>query len=120
MTVFGENISIQTKGFSEIRDLTDEVRKIVSRSKIHAGLVNIFPVGSTASITTIEFEPALVEDMRDKLQEFHPSDKSTRHGDTWGDDNGFSHLRASFMGPGITVPVVASGGQYMDEPSIGM
>jgi secondary thiamine-phosphate synthase enzyme len=103
--VFGEYFSIQTKGFSDIKDITDEVQNIVGKSKIKNGLVNIFAVGSTASITTIEYEPALVEDVREHLEKFIPSTMRTRHSKTWGDDNGFSHMRATFMGPGLTVPV---------------
>ena len=103
--VAGKQFTIQTKGFSDIKDITGEVQDIVSKSKIKNGIVNIFAVGSTASITTIEHEPALNEDMRDKLEEFAPHTMKSRHSETWGDDNGFSHIRATFMGPGMTVPV---------------
>jgi secondary thiamine-phosphate synthase enzyme len=103
--VFGEFISIQTKGFSDIKDITGSVQDIVIRSGIKGGLVNVFPAGSTASVTTIEHEPALVEDMRDHLETFAPHTMKSRHSETWGDDNGFSHIRASFMGPGLTAPV---------------
>ncbi len=103
--VFGEQIAIDTKGFSDIKDITGDVQNIVVKSKIKKGLVNIFAVGSTASVTTIEHEPALNEDMRDKLEEFAPHTMQSRHSETWGDDNGFSHIRATFMGPGMTAPV---------------
>jgi secondary thiamine-phosphate synthase enzyme len=103
--VFGEQFSIQTKGLSDIRDITGKVQDIVHKSRVKNGLVNIFAVGSTASITTIEYEPALVEDMRDQLEEFASSTMHSRHSQTWGDDNGFSHIRATFMGPGLTAPV---------------
>lgn len=103
--VFGEYFSIQTKGFSDIKDITGEIQKIVLKSRITKGLVNIFVVGSTASITTIEYEPALVEDMKEHLEKFVPSTMHSRHSQTWGDDNGFSHIRATFMGPGLTAPV---------------
>jgi secondary thiamine-phosphate synthase enzyme len=107
--VFGKQITIQTKGFSDIKDITAEVQDIVAKSKIRNGLVNIFAVGSTASITTIEHEPALNEDMRDKLEEFAPHTMQSRHSETWGDDNGFSHIRATFMGPGMTAPISDAG-----------
>ncbi|MBU2563354.1 MAG: YjbQ family protein [Actinobacteria bacterium] len=68
-------------------------------------LVGVFAIGSTASVSTIEYEPALVEDVRQQLEEFVPVSKHTRHSQTWGDDNGFSHIRATFMGPGINVPL---------------
>lgn len=103
--VYGEEFSIDTKGFSDIRDITSRVQDIVARSRISNGIVNIFVIGSTASVTTIEYEPALVEDMRDLLEKIASSRMHTRHSQTWGDDNGFSHLRASLMGPGMTVPV---------------
>jgi len=106
--VHGEYVTLKTKGFSDIRDITDEVAAIIKRSRVSDGLVNIFAVGSTASVTTIEYEPALVEDMRDQLEKFASSTMHSRHSQTWGDDNGFSHIRATFMGPGLTVPV--SGG----------
>jgi secondary thiamine-phosphate synthase enzyme len=102
--VYGKKINLSTKGFSDIKDITPEIKKIVSSSGINEGTANIFVIGSTASVSTIEYEPALVEDMRDQLEELISSSKRTRHSETWGDDNGFSHLRATFMGPGITVP----------------
>jgi len=103
--VFGKKITLSTKGFSDIKDITGEVEGIVMQSGIKNGLVNVFIVGSTASVSTIEYEPALVEDMRQQLEEFIPASKNTRHSQTWGDDNGFSHLRATFMGPGICLPL---------------
>jgi len=108
MVVYGKKINLSTRGFSDIKDITVEVKKIISSSGIKEGMANIFVIGSTASVSTIEYEPALVEDMKEQLEEFISSSKRTRHSQTWGDDNGFSHLRATFMGPGITVPV--SGG----------
>jgi secondary thiamine-phosphate synthase enzyme len=107
--VFGKEISIATKGFSDIKDITGAVNGIVNKSGIKNGLVGIFSIGSTASISTIEYEPALVEDVREQLEEIVSSRKHTRHSQTWGDDNGFSHIRATLMGPGITVPL--SGGE---------
>ncbi len=105
MHVFGESIQVRTKGFSDIINISTLVQTTVKKSKIKNGIVNIFPIGSTASISTIEYEPALVQDFQDKLEEFSSQSKPTRHGTTWGDDNGFSHIRATFMGPGITVPI---------------
>ena len=76
---------------------------MIKASALSAGIVGVTAIGSTASITTIEFEPALVEDFKQKLEEFAARDWPSRHSETWGDDNGFSHLRASMMGPGITL-----------------
>ena len=105
MDIHSKEITVEAEGFSDIQNITDEVRLVAHESGYSEGLINIFPIGSTASVSTIEFEPALVQDMRDKLEEFAPKDQTTRHGETWGDDNGFSHMRATMMGPGITVPL---------------
>lgn len=103
--VYGKQISIQTKGFSDIKNLTEEVQTIVKQSGISQGIATVFVVGSTASVSTIEFEPALNADFKDHLEKFVPSAMKTRHSQTWGDDNGFSHIRATFMGPSVTIPV---------------
>ncbi|NTV45807.1 MAG: YjbQ family protein [Chlorobiales bacterium] len=103
--VFGKQISVSTKGFSDIIDVTLKVNEVIHQSKITNGLVCVAVIGSTASVTTIEFEPALVQDFKDKLEEIAAHDQPTRHSETWGDDNGFSHIRASLMGPGICLPV---------------
>jgi secondary thiamine-phosphate synthase enzyme len=103
--VFGKDFSVQTKGYSDIKDITEEIQGIIGKSMIKNGLVTVFVVGSTASITTIEYEPALVEDVKDQLEKFVPSTLESRHSQTWGDDNGFSHIRATFMGSGLTAPV---------------
>lgn len=105
MDITGKEITISAEANSDIKNITDQVVAFADESGYREGLIHIFPIGSTASISTIEFEPALVKDMRDKLNEFAPEDQTTRHGETWGDDNGFSHMRATMMGPGITVPL---------------
>lgn len=105
MDIIGKEITISAEANSDIKNITDQVAAFVDESGYTEGIIHIFPVGSTASISTIEFEPALVKDMREKLNEFAPEDQTTHHGKTWGDDNGFSHMRATMMGPGITVPL---------------
>ncbi len=104
MTYSG-SIHLRTKGYSDIIDLTRNVESIIAESGIREGIVCISAIGSTASITTMEFEPALVEDMKEKLEQLISSRERSRHSETWGDDNGFSHMRASLMGPGVTMPV---------------
>ena len=104
--VFGRTISVSTEGFSDIVNISQEVQSVVAASDIANGLVAVTVIGSTASVTTIEFEPALVEDMREMLEDMISRNVRSRHSETWGDDNGFSHMRASLMGPGITLPVV--------------
>lgn len=105
MTIESKDIHINTNGFSDIHNLTDKVNAIVKESGVEDGICNVFVVGSTASISTMEFEPALVQDVKEKLEEFASKSMRSHHSETWGDDNGFSHIRATFMGPGITVPV---------------
>jgi secondary thiamine-phosphate synthase enzyme len=102
--VFGREFSINTQGFSDCVDITGRVGAIVAESGMTNGVATVFCVGSTASISTIEHEPALTEDMKEALNELVPTDLHSRHSQTWGDDNGFSHIRATLMGPGITVP----------------
>jgi secondary thiamine-phosphate synthase enzyme len=104
--VHGMRFSLRTKGFSDVKDITGEVQSIVTQSGIRQGLAHVFVLGSTASVSTMEYEPALVEDFRDEMEKLVPSSQPSRHSRTWGDDNGFSHLRATLMGPGMTVPVV--------------
>ena len=105
MEITTKDIHLNTQGFSDIHDLTSFVDEIVSSSGIDEGFCHIFAVGSTASITTMEFEPALVKDIKEQLEEFASQRMKSHHSETWGDDNGFSHIRATFMGPGITVPL---------------
>jgi secondary thiamine-phosphate synthase enzyme len=102
--VFGKELTFATKGFSSVTEITGEVQSAVADSGMNAGLAAVFAVGSTASISTIEYEPALVKDLEETLERILPRTLRSRHSATWGDDNGFSHLRATLMGPGITVP----------------
>ncbi len=104
--VYGRTLTLQSRGFSDLLDVTGQVRETVSRSGIRQGLVAVTVVGSTASVSTIEFEPALVEDMRELLERLIPRGLASRHSRTWGDENGFSHMRATLMGPGVSFPVV--------------
>jgi thiamine phosphate synthase YjbQ (UPF0047 family) len=86
-----EKITSATRGYSDILYLTEKVQEIVTESSLRNGLVDVFVIGSTASITTLEYEPALIQDLQDQLEALVSCRKSTRHSRTWGDDNGFSH-----------------------------
>jgi len=97
-------IKISTKGNDDVVDITSKVAEIVSGSKIKSGLVNVFVSGSTASVTTIEYEPGLVRDVKALGERLAPSDEDYSHNDTWGDGNGHSHIKASVIGPSLTVP----------------
>ncbi|MFP4680373.1 MAG: secondary thiamine-phosphate synthase enzyme YjbQ [Chitinispirillaceae bacterium] len=104
--VYSKQISLSMKGFSDIQDITSGVQGIVAESGVGEGIAAVFAVGSTASVSTMEYEPALVKDVKERLEVLASKDMRSHHSLTWGDDNGFSHIRATFMGPGISVPVV--------------
>ena len=106
MTVFTKNIHIKSKSENDIIEITDEVTKTVKESKIQNGAVIVFVVGSTAAITTIEYEPGLQKDFPEMLSRLAPKDIEYAHDNTWHDGNGHSHVRASLIGPGITIPFV--------------
>lgn len=88
-----------------MHDLTAEVVKVVSTSGVRTGTVNVFNVGSTASIGTIEFEPGLQRDLPDMLNRLIPPSRDYGHEQAWHDGNGHSHLQATLLGPSLTVPV---------------
>ncbi len=106
MTVFTKNTQIKSKSENDIIEITDEVTKTVKESKIQNGAVVVFVVGSTAAITTIEYEPGLQKDFPEMLSRLAPKDIEYAHDNTWHDGNGHSHVRASLIGPGITIPFV--------------
>jgi secondary thiamine-phosphate synthase enzyme len=103
-----EKINIQTKGNSEVVNLTEQIQSAAARSGISDGVVTVFVVGSTAGITTTEYEPGLVNyDIAELFEKIAPEGGRYEHELTWHDDNGHSHLRASLLGPSLTVPLVA-------------
>jgi secondary thiamine-phosphate synthase enzyme len=99
-----EHISVATHGHSDVIDITMQVSALLEKHNLKDGTATIFVVGSTASITTMEFEPGLRKDIPDMLERIAPSDVRYHHDDTWGDGNGHAHVRASFLGPSIVVP----------------
>jgi secondary thiamine-phosphate synthase enzyme len=102
---YAEQLSIETSGHRHMTDLTEAVTAIVGRSGVRDGLVNVFNVGSTGAIGTIEFEPGLRQDLPDILDELMPPGREYGHEQTWHDGNGHSHLQATILGPSLTVPV---------------
>jgi len=104
MKVISDSISISTQGFSDMKDLTSEVTKKLSDSGLQNGMVNLFVPGSTGGLTTIEYESGLVEDFSELMEKIIPSDVTYHHDARWGDGNGFSHVRASLLGPSLNVP----------------
>ena len=99
-----EKITVKTKGNDDILDVTDRVQQIISHSKTKQGIATIFVTGSTASVTTIEFEPGLQKDFPEALEKIAPRNKDYKHHQTWHDDNGSSHVKASLIGPSLTIP----------------
>ncbi len=105
MTTFSSDIRITTRREGEIVDITNQVAEEIITSKIKDGICLIFCPGSTGALSTIEFEPGLMQDMPEAFERFSPSDIDYKHNQTWGCDNGRSHVRATILGPDITVPV---------------
>lgn len=99
-----KTISVDTKADTDLIDITGLVLEAIEKSKISSGIVTIFVAGSTASISTIEYEPNLIKDVKQAIERIAPSDIEYEHHKTWGDDNGKSHVRATLMGPELTVP----------------
>ena len=104
--VVTEYISIDSRGNTDVIDITPECQDIVDSSGFKGGVITVFNPGSTGGLTTIEYEPNLVKDLRNSLEVFAPSDKNYEHEKTWHDDNGSSHIRSSIMGPSISIPFV--------------
>jgi secondary thiamine-phosphate synthase enzyme len=103
--IYQREIQLQTSQHGQMHDLTDEVAQLVGQSKVRSGLVNIFNVGSTGAIGTIEFEPGLQQDLPAMLDKLMPPSRDYGHERAWHDGNGHSHLQATMLGPSLTVPV---------------
>jgi secondary thiamine-phosphate synthase enzyme len=102
-----EEIQVTTEGGCSIVDITAQVAEAVANSQIQNGAVVVFNIGSTAAITTIEYEPGLVNyDMAEALEKIAPQEGFYEHEKTWNDDNGHAHIRASLLGPSLNVPIV--------------
>ena len=104
MAIITKYIEKQTAGFADMHDLTGDIATHVRDSGLDAGTVTVFVPGSTAGVTTIEFEPGLKKDLPEILEQIAPSGRRYHHDATWGDGNGFSHIRASLIGPSLVVP----------------
>jgi secondary thiamine-phosphate synthase enzyme len=110
MTVKTDKIEVRTRGDCHVVDITELAAGVVKRSGIRQGTVTLFNVGSTAGITTTEYEPGLAEhDLIEAFERIAPKSAHYEHEQTWHDDNGHSHVRASVVGPSLTVPIVDGG-----------
>jgi len=100
------SISLRTQGGNDVADITEGVESAVRSSGVRDGLVTVFVPGSTAGITTIEFEPGAVADLKRAIERLAPAGIHYDHDQRWGDGNGFSHVRAALLGPSLSIPVV--------------
>lgn len=107
MVVFHERLEFETGGHGQVLDLTAEVGAWLSSIDADEGQLTVFVPGSTAAVTTIEFEPGAVRDLGEALEVIAPSNGTYHHDLRWGDGNGFSHLRAALLGPSLSIPVIA-------------
>ena len=103
--VHQEQLTFETAGHRHVTDVTDRVVKIVGRSGVKAGIVQMFCVGSTAALGAIEFEPGLQRDLPEMLDRLIPPSREYGHEQAWHDGNGHSHLQATLLGPSLSVPV---------------
>jgi secondary thiamine-phosphate synthase enzyme len=104
--MFQTTVTIDTHGEGDIINLTPAVEDSVRKSDVNTGLVTIFVVGSTAAVTTIEYEPGVLADLRRSLSVLAPDDAAYAHDRAWGDGNGRSHVKAALVGPSLSVPIV--------------
>jgi secondary thiamine-phosphate synthase enzyme len=102
---FQKQISVSTKGHGDMHDLTDQVAAVVASSRIKSGTANVFNVGSTAAVGTIEFEPGLQHDLPSILDKLIPPGRDYGHEQAWHDGNGHSHLQATLLGPSLNLPI---------------
>ena len=104
MTIITTQINISTKGFNDIINITPDIESHLRKSRLSQGQVTAFIGGSTGGITTIEYEPGLIQDLPEALEKIAPMKKSYHHDRTWGDGNGYAHIRSALVGTSLTVP----------------
>ena len=104
MKIINETISLSAQGFNDMHDITEEVAKKLAAYDLQNGLATIFVPGSTGGLTTIEFESGLERDFAEFMDSIIPRGVTYHHDARWGDGNGFSHVRASLLGPSLSVP----------------
>ena len=104
MAVITKYLELSTRGNAESVDITQRLSEALEKTGLHDGVVTVFVSGATGAITTVEHEPGLIQDMKDLWESIIPSSKAYHHDRTWGDGNGHSHLRATLLGPSLSVP----------------
>lgn len=105
MAIFQQILRISTKGQTDVLDLSSQLEAVIAEARIRTGVVNVSGVGSTLAITTIEYEPGAVSDLRRALEQIAPADDNYAHNARWGDHNGYAHLRSALLGTSKTFPV---------------
>jgi secondary thiamine-phosphate synthase enzyme len=105
MTVLHHELKLETRGYGHTIDLSDDLGSWLYEMNAREGVVTVFTPGSTAAVTTIEYEPGALRDLEEALERIAPSGPEYHHDLRWGDGNGFSHLRAALLGPSLSVPV---------------
>jgi len=106
MPVKTGNIAINTRGNTDIMDITRELERLVTESGLKSGTVTVFCPSSTSGLTTVEYEPGAISDLKRMFEELVPSKRDYAHNATWGDGNGHSHMRASLLGASLTIPFI--------------
>ena len=99
------SLTVSGTAGTDVIDLSRELQKELDRSAVEEGMMLLFTPGSTAALTTIEYEPGVVQDLRDALERLAPRDIPYAHDRAWGDGNGYSHVRSALVGPSLTVPI---------------
>lgn len=105
MKIIKDSLPVSTRGFTDIVDVTSPVQKLVGKCGINDGQVTLFVPGSTAGITTIEYESGLLKDLPAAFEKLAPMNVRYHHDDRWGDGNGYAHVRAALLGASLTVPI---------------
>ena len=106
--LFREILTLQTRGETDVVDLTGQARRLVEESGVRDGTLHLFVPGSTAGLTTIEYEPGCVQDLRDAFERVAPRHGQYEHNARWGDGNGYAHVRAALLGPSLSLPVAGT------------
>ncbi len=99
-----QTLQLQTRGFNDVIDVTPEIQRLLQKSKISEGNVLVFVPGSTAGLTTIEYEGGLIQDIKDFFQDWIPMEARYHHNERWHDGNGYAHLRAAMLKPSLQIP----------------
>ena len=104
MQIITDSIALSTRGHTDIIDITPQVDAVLKNSGLLEGNLTVFVAGSTAGITSIEYEPGLLKDIPEAFEKFAPTGVTYHHDATWGDGNGYAHVRAAMLGPSFSVP----------------